>query len=317
MRNIAITLLDTFGRQFNGEVNGYLSQQWVRMSSYKHCEFGLGDMDEPRLNSGLGKMIKHLGLSANEFLSGTMVRAYVDSKGTIAPLYGFKASLYESLISSVAKVDVSLLYKGDEIEYSGKNNHVAFSKKSNNRNGDSIGGFINGITKEGELFSLLINNEQWQEIIKSYDDIKCNGTLFVDKEWQENIEKGFLFHRLIDEFIGSVLNDEDLPSYEKYRSLVDFEAAFYESDSTKSEVVLSKRGYKLGKTVKLFDDVDVLAAKKEEAKTRADTGRIKVVVDNSKAQKAAKKIQKKGANSATFFTDQLTEAETFSDWGDF
>lgn len=317
MRNIAISLLDTFGRQFNGEVNGYLSQQWVRMSSYKHCEFGLRDMDEPRLINGLNKMIKHLGLSANEFLRETMVRAYVDSRGTIAPLYGFKASIYETLISSVAKVDVSLLYTGDEFEYSGKNNHVVFSKKSNNRNSDSIGGFINGITKDGELFSLLINNEQWDEIIKSYDDIKCNGTLFVDKEWQENIEKGFLFHRLIDEFIGSVLNNEDLPSYEKYRSLVDFESAFYASDSTKSDVVLSKRGYKLGQTIKLFDDVDVLTAKKEKAKKRVDNERIKVVVDNSKALKTVKINQKQGANSASFFTDQLTEAETFSDWGDF
>jgi hypothetical protein len=316
MRNIVITLVDIFGRQHNSEINGYVSQQWIRESNYENCQFGLTDIEEQRLTNSIQKLIKGFGLTADQFLNGIMIRAYVDSRGSIAPLFGVKSSLYADLLSEVASIDIQLIYPGDEIEYSGKSKHVTFTKRDKNPSGDSVGGFINGVSKDGEMFSLLIHQDQWEAIVKSYDDVKCNGTLYVDADWDENIQKGFLCHRLIDEFIGSVLNDECIENYELYRAMVDFESAYYKNEGSTKELVFSKRGYKLGETVKLFGEVDVLAAKKA-GKTSIKSN-MKVVVDNSKTKGNVKSSTAAAAHKQQYVAERKTvNDDTFGEWGEF
>jgi hypothetical protein len=316
MRNIVVALVDIFGRQHNSEINGYVSQQWIRESNYENCQFGLNDIDEQRLTNSILRLIKCVGLTAGQFLNGIMIRGYVDNRGSIAPLFGVKSSLYADLLSDVAKIDIQLVYPGDEIEYSGKSKHVIFNKRDKNTAGDSVGGFINGVTKEGEMFSLLIHQDEWEAIIKSYEEVKCNGTVYVDANWDENIQKGFLCHRLIDEFIGSVLNDECIESYELYRAIVDFENAYYLNETSTTELVFSKRGYKLGETVKLFGEVDVLAAKKA-GKTSIKSN-MKVVVDNSKNKSRVTSKKVAGGQSQKHVVERKTfNDNTFVEWGEF
>ena len=316
MRNIVIALVDIFGRQHNSQINGYVSQQWIRESNYENVQFGLNDIEEQRLTNSILRLIKGVGLTADQFLNGIMIRAYVDNRGSIAPLFGVKSSLYADLLTDVANIDIQLIYPGDEIEYSGKSKHVRFIKRNKNPSGESVGGFINGVSKEGEIFSLLIHQDEWAEIVKSYEDVKCNGMLYVDASWDENIQKGFLCHRLIDEFIGSVLNDECIDSYELYRAIVDFENAYFLHEKSTTELVFSKRGYKLGETVKLFGEVDVLAAKKA-GKTSIKSS-MKVVVDNSKTKGNVKSTKVAGAHNQKYVAERnMLNDEEYVEWGEF
>lgn len=309
MRNIAVKLTDLFGRTFNNEINLYLSTQWVRGSSFENCEFGLNDLDEDKLIRAIERLIKSADLKATQFLKHTMIRAFVNNRGAIAPLLAIKHTLYEELFSCVATVEAQLLYESYEFEYSGKGNHVTVTKRSTVSSGDSVGGYINGVTQDGDAFSLLINGEQWLEIINAYQTIKCNNTLFVDKEWDESVQKSFLYHRLIDEFAGSLLDKAANDIYQRYRTLVDIECAFYERDEATSEDIFTKRGYKIGTTVKLFADVKVIEAVNTNQSSIKD--KMKVVVDNSKHK------QKPHATSA-YNADQVSDGdEVFEDWGGF
>ena len=310
MRTLAIGLIELFGPQYNGKVNAFLSEQWIRHSNYKNFEFALSDIEENHLVNTTLKVVKQLGLTANELLSHTMMRAYVDVNGNISPVIAFKGSFYKQLLSNVAQSEVTLFNAADNVVFKGKDKPLLLEKSKKLHEGAIVGGFINGKCLDGETFSLLVNKEQWQENVRSYYDVKLNGTEFVDQYWEEVVGQGFIYHRLIDEFMGTLLSEHSPDNYEKYRAVVDYENSFYDSKVSQSELVISNRGYRLGRTVKLFDSIDVLAAKKssiEEKKQinkRVNAGKgIKVVVDNSSV---------KPLNPAN-----INDAESYDEWGGF
>jgi hypothetical protein len=81
-------------------------------------------------------------------------------------------------------------------------------------------------------------------------------------------------------------------------------------------LVFSKRGYKLGETVKLFGEVDVLAAKKA-GKTSIKSN-MKVVVDNSKNKSRVTSKKVAGGQSQKHVVERKTfNDNTFVEWGEF
>jgi len=307
MRHVVIELATHFGVHLNTQIHHYLAEQYVRESSYKGCAFRLSDIDETSVARSVLSAVKQLGLTATELFEHTMIRPFVDKTGTIKPMLQFKASFFQSLLQATYLCDVSRVLPEDTIEFKGKSHPVVHCAKQTQKKMDSIGGFVSGETVSGEVFSLYLRGEEWQQIKNTYYSAKLNDVDFVDHEWCRETEKTFLFHRLIDEYIGSVLKEENETAYGKYRAAVEHETVYFHQKATSSSSVYSSRGYRIGHTVKLFDEVDVLSARKEKKLSTQGKSTLTVVVDNSQH----KTLNPASAPEADYEDDQYCE------WGAF
>lgn len=306
MRETVMKLLDIFGHQHNHDIQRYLGQQYVRCSRYKGVEFTLRDVSESVVSHSIKSVCAELGLGANTLLHNTMIRPFINTRGDFAALVELTSDFYAGLLSSVVKtIKAELFYPGDSVEYRGKNQHVLLKRKRGKRKGASEGGFINITTTDGDTASVLMDKAQWAQACSDYIDIKLNGTEFEDPAWLEQAQKCFLFHRLIDEFIGAQLEDADPECYALYRNAVAYQQRFYNVTVQANTDVYSHRGYRIGRAVKLFDSVDVKAAKSKSEEIVEKRADLKVVVNNTTT------------SSQLTQSDNLETDESFSEWGTF
>jgi hypothetical protein len=310
MHEITMLMNEQFGQHHNRQIQAYLAEQYVRVSSYKGVEFSLRDISESFVANSIKRACAEVGMGVEALLRESMVRAFIDVRGNISPVFEIRENFYQRLLKNAAKTEATLVFAGDTIEYQGKCNHVNLKRKRGKRVGESVAGFINGTTAEGEDFSLLIDSTQWEQMRTDYFDQKLNGSTFVDLDWQQSAEKCFLYHRLIDEFVGATLENTYPESYLSYRQAVDFQQKLYNVSTCVGEEVYSSRGYKIGKSVKLFDSADVMAAKASEKEIIQSKVKLKVVVDNQNKPV----LQQPNPASSHLITDN---DESFDQWGTF
>lgn len=302
-----MTMRELIGQHHNDAVNQYLSEQWGRETIYKGTAFRLNNVPEAEVQRLLELAVRQLGLQANGLLEHTMMRPYINHDGRMSPMLVLTSCFYASLLASVARTQASIIYEDDQVTYTGKDKHIQIKKKPGRKSGQSIAGAINGTTTEGEQFSLYINAEQWRQMQSDYTNNKLNGCEYVDIQWQREVEMGFLYHRLIDEFVGALLDEQDNPSYLQYRAAVDYEQHFYQLTSGGSRDVYTAKGYKIGKAVRMFDDADVIAAEQSQKAILAAQQHLKVVVDNDKNP------ERRGVTAAVVEANN----ECFEEWGTF
>lgn len=307
MRNVTVTLIETLGAQYNEKVNRFVCEQYHRDSETQKCRITLKDADERDVTHCIRSAIHELNLCAEDVFNYMMVAPYVSVRCTVDAIVEFNSNVYRELLVNVASTEVVLIKEGMEIEYSGKTNHVSLVKKGRGKNRPIIGGFINGIFRDGERkFSVLVQGEEWAASVNQFIQKKYNDTHIVDDVWMNSLMESILYRRLIDEIAGAVLNECEPDNYVKYLCMIDYGSEIFEAVSDIGKAVYSDYGQSIGHTVRRFSVKDKLEADNKLKAVIKAHPHLSIVVDNDISKDKSSPVKSTKAST-----------QVFTEWGSF
>ena len=297
MRALTNKLNNIFGAQYSRDINIFVSEVYSTVSVSDGVEIKVDLIPDEVLVSKVLDCVRELTLTPEQTLESIMVAPITKQGYTIIPMIEFRTALFESLLKPVATVSASLIWKDDVIINRGHSKNIEYSK---NGGDDIVGGFINGQTVDGQTFSVLVEGDEWKASVATIVSKKYNGADVLDNEWWQECLKGILFRRLIDEYVGSMLNEVSPENYCKYRSIISYGDEYYKDVSEEDTLVLNNFGKVIGKAKQLFTVKEHVEAT-TGAKSKGQ--HLRVIVNNERK-----------CESTVLAID---ESEGNSEWGGF
>jgi hypothetical protein len=304
MRELAALLTEVLGSQFNKEINRFVNEQFSRTSDVPGGTVTLNDVNHKCLARTFKSCVLQLGLSAEDVFKYMMIIPYVSVRCEVEAIIEFKSSIYEGLFNKTATLIVGLISDTDEIKFAGKQNHVKVkpNKKANGPH-KIVGGYINvNLLDDNTQFSVLIDSEEWTESMRQYHVKKYNKCDISDQQLWEEIGRGLLFRRLIDEEGGMILSDQEPERYLRYREILDYGLDLFNEKSDSGKTVYSEFGAPIGKTFRKFNAPELIEAAKSK-----HSGHLTMVVNNTAKRENEKFSSQLGSNND----------EVITEWGEF